>query len=103
MPGTGKDWRLGEQGYSIVSLPLRRPSDEGMMRLQVRQVLGMDLNCSESTGRQYAHWIPAALQQAPAALRRSVPAEVGFGSHSVIRRCGLNVRIAQKRTGWAIL
>ena len=54
MPGTGKDWRLGkqgldEQGYSIVSLPLRRPLLWG---LSPGRPLGIDLKRSESVLRR---------------------------------------------------
>jgi hypothetical protein len=41
-----------EQGYSMVSLPLRRPLVRGIVHLRARQVLGIDLKCSESRGRR---------------------------------------------------
>jgi len=54
MPGTGKDWRLGEQGlgeqglgeqgYSMVSLPLRRPLLLGLSTCRPPKSLGSTLN-----------------------------------------------------------
>lgn len=42
MPGTGKVWRLGEQGCIMVSLPLRRPITEEIVHLWGGDLLGLD-------------------------------------------------------------
>jgi len=44
MPGTGNVWRLGEQGYSMASLPLRRPLMGELSTYGPAKSLGSTLN-----------------------------------------------------------